>query len=121
MCGNIKGGINTKARKNPVAKPPGEMRGGGGAFPHDTATEGVAETGIGSKRLLLDPSSRPGSCAVQCKTYNTHKRGKPEKREIQKKMFPSILFLLMTGVLPMAINGIWMSCAEKKRFQAISR
>jgi len=43
---------------------------------------------------------------VQCTTYNTHKSGKPENSEIQKKMFPSILFLRIAGILPTAIIGI---------------
>jgi hypothetical protein len=112
--------ICTKAQYR-VAKPPI----GGGTFLPDTATrtmrsrKKIAEPGSGAKPCSLIPPD--GSRAAQCTTYNTHKRGKPEKSEIQKKTFPSILFLRIAGVLPIAINGICMSCVEKGRFPAISQ
>lgn len=65
----------------------------------------------GSK--FLDPGRVGANSSTQCRTYNTHKSGKPEKSETQKKTLPSILFLRIAGILPIAINGIWMSCGER--------
>ena len=84
----------------------------------------LAETGSRPAEPNLD-LSRPGRVprkrSVQCTTYNTHKSGKPEKSESQKKTFPRILFLRIDGILPTAISGIWITFAGKGQFQAISQ
>ena len=56
--------------------------------------------------------------SAQYTTYNTHKSGNPEKSEIQKKTFPSILFLRIAGILPIAISGIWMSYVGESGFES---
>jgi len=77
---------------------------------------------IGPTESNLDLLSRVlSTVTLQCNTYNTHKSGKPENSENQKKMFPSILFLRIAGVLPTAISGIWMSCVGEEWFQATSQ
>ena len=82
----------------------------------DTAVRPAESTRI--HRLQAGP--RASETLRQYTTYNTHKSGKPEKREIQKKMFPSILFLRIAGVLPTAISGIWISY-WRGWYQAISQ
>ena len=121
---NYKG---TKPGRKPAGSMGREAAGGGSIFvQHRHQNDAKSrnrrdrDRASGCKTLLLDPC-RPWSRGTQCITYNTHKSGKPEKSETQKKTFPSILFLRIAGVLPIAINGICMSCVEKRRFPAISQ
>ena len=86
----------------------------------ETEMAGSASRNQTLTTLQMNQAACLEKTSAQCKTYNTHKSGKPENSESQKKMLPSILFLRIDGILPTAINGIWMSCVEKERFQAIS-
>ena len=89
-------------------------------YEHDTATR----TGPDQRNQTLKfDLSRPGRVyrkhSPQYTTYSTHKSGKPEKSESQKITLPSILFLRIAGILPIAIIGTWTICGES--FRAISR